>query len=104
MRRYIDRPIEENLVSILQDKIKEVNEKGIKGAEWLIANIDLLKDKGLTGFVDSIDEAVEKHATLLFNVYETSTFSEEEKENLYDSFSFMTSFVTKDANNIVKFL
>ena len=28
VRKYIDKPIEENLVSILQEKVDEVNEKG----------------------------------------------------------------------------
>ena len=28
VRKYIDKPIEENLVRILQEKVNEVNEKG----------------------------------------------------------------------------
>ena len=28
VRKYIDKPIDENLVSILQEKVDEVNEKG----------------------------------------------------------------------------
>ena len=28
VRKYIDKPIEENLVRILQEKVSEVNEKG----------------------------------------------------------------------------
>ena len=70
------------------EAVVEFEENFIKGAEWLIVNIEFLKSKGLTDFVDSIDEAVEKHATLLFNKCETSHFSEEEKDNLFDSFKY----------------
>lgn len=70
------------------EAVVEFEENFIKGAEWLIANIELLKSKGLTDFVDSIDEAVEKHATLIFNKCETSHFSEKEKDNLFDSFKY----------------
>ena len=28
VRKYIDKPIEENLVSILQEKVNELNERG----------------------------------------------------------------------------
>ena len=28
VRRYIDKPIEDNLIGILQEKVYEVNEKG----------------------------------------------------------------------------
>lgn len=68
------------------EAVAEFEVNFIKGAEWLIVNIEFIKTKGLTDFVDSIDEAVEKHATLLFNECETSHFSE--KENLYDSFKY----------------
>lgn len=70
------------------EAVAEFEVNFIKGAEWLIVNIEFIKTKGLTDFVDSIDEAVEKHARLLFNKCETSHFSEEEKENLFDSFKY----------------
>lgn len=70
------------------EAVAEFEENFIKGAEWLIANIEFLKAKCLTGFVGSIDEAVEKHATLLFNECESSNFCEEEKDNLFDSFKY----------------
>lgn len=70
------------------EAVVEFEANFIKGAEWLIANIEFLKAKCLTDFVGSIDEAVEKHATLLFNECETSNFSEEEKDNLFDSFKY----------------
>lgn len=70
------------------EAVAEFEDNFIKGAEWLIANIEFLKGKCLTDFVDSIDEAVEKHATLLFNECETSSLSEEEKKDLRDSLKY----------------
>lgn len=70
------------------EAVEDFEENFIKGAEWLLKNIEQLKEKSITEFADTIDAAVEKHATLLFNECETSTFSEEEKENLYDSFKY----------------
>lgn len=70
------------------EAVAEFEDNFIKGAEWLIGNIESVKGINQTDFSNCIDEAVERHATFLFNECETSTFSEEEKENLYDSFKY----------------
>ena len=57
------------------------------GQQYL-ENYELLKTKGIIDFANCIDDAIDKHATTLYNECETSTFSEEEKENLYDSFKY----------------
>lgn len=70
------------------DAVADFEERFTQGAEWFLENYERLKTKGIIDFANCIDDAIDKHATTLYNECETSTFSEEEKENLYDSFKY----------------
>ena len=70
------------------EAVEDFEENFIKGAEWLLKNIEQLKEKSITEFADTIDAAVENHANSLIIQCETSTFNEEEKDDLRDSFKY----------------
>ena len=54
VRKYIDTPIEENLVRILQDKVNEVNEKGNLHIQLVINEPKAFKGKYVSPHGDGV--------------------------------------------------
>ena len=70
------------------DAVADFEERFTQGAEWFLENYKQLKEKNHIEFVDAIDAAIDNYAMILLNQCDIADFSEEEKENLYDSFKY----------------